>query len=201
VPDRERLLAEGDTAGTAFYDAAEYAGGHWLYVLTAVTTAVAWGFADALVAQAATSRLLYSMARDRQLPRFLAKVHPSHRVPERATFLVAAISVVVGTGLTLRDDYGVSLLTTLVNFGALTAFLLLHVSVIVHYLVRQRSGDYLRHLVVPLCGIVILGYVVVEAKVAAQTVGLVWLGIGLVVMTVLLLRRRSEGHRVPARPE
>jgi amino acid transporter len=191
VPDREGLLAKGDTAGTAFYDAAEHAGGHWLYVLTAVTTAVAWGFADALVAQAATSRLLYSMARDRQLPAFLAKVHPSHRVPEHATFLVAAISVAVGVGMTLRDDNGVSLLTTLVNFGALTAFLLLHVSVIVHYLVRERSRNYLRHLVFPLCGIVILGYVVVEAKVAAQAVGLTWLGIGLIVMVVLLLRKRS----------
>jgi amino acid transporter len=191
VPDRERLLAEGDAAGTAFYDAAEYAGGHWLYVLTAVTTAVAWGFADALVAQAATSRLLYSMARDRQLPRFLAKVHPGHRVPERATFLVAGISVAVGTGLTLRDDNGVALLTTLVNFGALTAFLLLHLSVIVHHLVRQRSRDYLRHLVFPLCGMAILGYVVVEARVAAQTVGLIWLGIGLAVMTVLLLTGRT----------
>jgi len=83
----------------------------------------------------------------------------------------------------------------------LTAFLLLHLSVIVHYLVRQRSRDYLRHLVVPLCGIAILGYVVVEAKVAAQTVGLIWLGIGLIVMAVLLLRRTREGHRVPARPE
>ncbi|TDV40953.1 APC family permease [Actinophytocola oryzae] len=201
VPDRERLLTEGDTAGTAFYDAAEYAGGHWLYVVTAVTTAVAWGFADALVAQAATSRLLYSMARDRQLPRVLAKVHPGHRVPENATFLVAAISVAVGVGLTLRDDNGVSLLTTLVNFGALTAFLLLHVSVIVHYLVRQRSRDYLRHLVFPLCGIAILGYVVVKAKVAAQTVGLVWLGIGLVVMAVLLLTGRAPRLSQPTRED
>jgi amino acid transporter len=191
VPDREKLLTEGDTAGTAFYDAAEYAGGHWLYVLTAVTTAVAWGFADALVAQAATSRLLFSMARDRQLPRFLAKVHPSHRVPERATFLVAAISVGVGVGLTLREDKGVSLLTTLVNFGALTAFLLLHLAVIVHYFVRKRSRDYLRHLVVPLCGIAILGYVVIKAKVAAQAVGLIWLGIGLVIMVVLLATGRA----------
>ncbi|HEV7652693.1 MAG TPA: APC family permease [Actinophytocola sp.] len=191
VPGREKLLSEGDTAGTAFYDAAEHAGGHWLYVLTAVMTAVAWGFADALVAQAATSRLLYSMARDRQLPRVLAKVHPRHRVPERATFLVAIISVAVSVGMTLRDDNGVSLLTTLVNFGALTAFVLLHVSVIVHYLVRRRSRDYLRHLVVPLCGIVILGYVVIEAKVAAQAVGLTWLAIGLVVMTVLLVTGRT----------
>lgn len=191
VPDRETLLREGDTAGTAFYDAAEHAGGHWLYVLTAVTTAVAWGFADALVAQAATSRLLYSMARDRRLPAFLAKVHPRHQVPERATFLVAVLSVGVGVGMTLRDDNGVPLLTALVNFGALTAFLLLHVSVIVHYLVRRRSRDYLRHLVFPLCGIVILGYVVIQAKVAAQTVGLIWLGVGLIVMAVLLARGRT----------
>ena len=43
--------------------------------LTAVATAIAWGFANSLVAQAATSRLLYAMARDRQLPRFLAKIN------------------------------------------------------------------------------------------------------------------------------
>jgi amino acid transporter len=201
VPDREKLLTEGDTAGTAFYDAAEHAGGHWLYVLTAVMTAVAWGFADALVAQAATSRLLYSMARDRQLPRFLAKVHPQHQVPERATFLVAAISIAVGVGLTLRADNGVSLLTTLVNFGALTAFLLLHLSVIVHYLIRGRSKDYLRHLVVPLCGIVILGYVVIQAKVAAQAVGLTWLGIGLVVMVVLLVTGRTPALAQPMKED
>jgi hypothetical protein len=55
--------------------------------------------------------------------------------------------------------------------------------------------------VVPLCGIAILGYVVIEAKVAAQAVGLVWLGIGLIVMTVLLMRRTREGHRVPPGPQ
>ena len=45
-------------------------------MLTAVATAIAWGFANSLVAQAATSRLLFAMARDRQLPGFLAKVAP-----------------------------------------------------------------------------------------------------------------------------
>ncbi len=68
------LLTEGDPGGTAFYHAASVAGGQWLSVLTAVTTAVAWGFANALVAQVATSRLLFAMAWDGQLPRFLAKV-------------------------------------------------------------------------------------------------------------------------------
>ncbi|MFL6140271.1 MAG: APC family permease [Labedaea sp.] len=199
VPDRQSLLTNGDPGGTAFYEASEQAAGHWLYVLTAIATAVAWGFADALVAQAATSRVLYSMARDRQLPAFLAKVHPTYRVPVYATFVVAVISVLVGVGLTFRADYGLTTLTTLVNFGALTAFLLLHVSVIVHYLIRRRSRDYLRHLVFPLCGLVILGYVVIKAKVAAQVVGLSWLGVGVILMIVLLAAGRTPTLAEPER--
>ncbi|GAB3407561.1 APC family permease [Flindersiella endophytica] len=191
VPNREQLLAKGDAAGTAFYQAAEVAGGRWLFVLAAVATAIAWGFADALVAQAATSRVLYAMARDGQLPRFLAHVSPRYRVPERATVLVAIVTLVVGVALSLRADSGLTLLTTLVNFGALSAFLLLHASVIGHYIVRQRSRDWLRHLVVPLAGIVILGYVLIEAQVAAQIVGLTWLGVGIVIMVVLLATGRQ----------
>ncbi len=183
VPNAGQLLSEGDPAGTAFYDAAAVAGGAWLSVLTAVATAIAWGFANALVAQAATSRLLFSMARDRQLPSFLARVHPHHRVPENATFLVALISIVFGIYFASRDD-GATLLTTLVNFGALTAFLLLHASVIAHYFVRERSGDLWRHLVAPGLGFLIIAFVIVQANVAAQRIGLLWLVLGAVVLGV-----------------
>ena len=81
VPDPDALISKGDPGGTAFYDAAAVAGGAWLSKLTALATAIAWGFANALVAQAATSRLLFAMARDRQLPSLLAKVHPKKGVP------------------------------------------------------------------------------------------------------------------------
>jgi amino acid transporter len=191
VPDRQTLLTDGDPEGTAFYQAAEHAAGHWLNVLTAVATAIAWGFANAMVAQAATSRVLYSMARDNQLPRFLAKIHPKYRVPEYATFVVAAVSIVVGVGMTLRSDNGLSLLTTLVNFGALTAFILLHLSVITHYMVRQGSHDILRHVVVPVCGIAILGYVLYKADVVAQRVGLIWLAVGIVLVGWLIRTGRT----------
>ena len=190
VPNGAQLLSEGDANGTAFYDAAEVAGGEWLSVLTAVATAIAWGFANALVAQAATSRLLFSMARDRQLPRFLAKVHPSHRVPENATFLVAAVSIVFGVYFASRAD-GATLLTTLVNFGALTAFLLLHVSVIAHYLVRERSRDLWRHLVAPALGFLIIGYVIIQANVAAQRIGLLWLALGVGVLVAFYATGRA----------
>src|SRR3978361_2110817 len=203
VPNPQGLITDGDAAGTSFYDAAEAPGGHCLGVLTGVATAIAWGFANSLVAQAATSRLLYAMARDRQVPSFLAKVNPTRRVPVNATFLVAAVSLVLGLYMNSRDE-GISLLSTLVNFGALFAFLLLHVSVVVHYVVRHKSRDWWRHLVVPVIGFAILLYVLINAKLAAQTTGFVWLVVGLGILTFLMVTGREpelagEGAAWPRR--
>jgi amino acid transporter len=50
VPAPTRLIADGDPAGTAFYDTARVAGGPWLATLTAVATAPSWGIANSLVA-------------------------------------------------------------------------------------------------------------------------------------------------------
>ena len=189
VPAPDRLISEGDPGGTAFYDAARVASGAWLAKLTALATAIAWGFANSLVAQAATSRLLYAMARDRQLPAFLAVVHPKKGVPVNATLLVAAVSLALGLYMAARDD-GITLLSTLVNFGALTAFLVLHVSVVWHYVVRNGSRDWWRHVAVPVLGFVILAVVVVNADVAAQKLGFVWLAIGVVLLVSLVATGR-----------
>ncbi|MFD8593389.1 APC family permease [Kitasatospora sp. NPDC059646] len=189
VADPDALIADGDPNGTAFYDAARTAGGGWLATVTAASTAVAWGFANSLVAQAATSRLLFAMARDRQLPAFLARIHPTRRVPVNATLLTAGISLVLGLYTASRSD-GITLLSTLVNFGALTTFLVLHVAVVVHYLIRRRSKDYWRHLIAPLLGFAILAYVVVNANIAAQRLGFVWLLIGGVVLIGLIATGR-----------
>ncbi|CCH30871.1 APC family permease [Actinosynnema sp. NPDC047251] len=190
VEDPDGLIANGDAGGTAFYDAARSAGGGWLAVLTAAATAVSWGFANSLVAQAATSRLLFAMARDRQLPKFLAKIHPTRRIPVNATLLVAGVSLLLGLYMQSRED-GITLLSSLVNFGAMTAFLVLHVSVVAHYVIRRRSRDWWKHLIAPVIGFGILAYVVINAKVAAQTVGFVWLGIGAVILVGLLAAGRK----------
>ena len=190
VNDPAKLISQGDPNGTAFYDSARVAGGPWLASLTALATAIAWGFANSLVAQAATSRLLFAMARDRQLPSFLAKVSAKHRVPVNATLVVAGISLVLGLYMSSRSD-GITLLSSLVNFGAMTAFLVLHVSVIVHFRVRGGSRDWWRHVVSPALGFLILAFVVVNAKVAAQTLGFVWLAIGVVILLGLILTGRK----------
>ncbi len=190
VPDPAGIIANGDAAGTSFYDAARVGGGEWLAWLTAFATAIAWGFANSLVAQAATSRLLFAMARDKQLPSFLAKVHPTHKVPVNATLLVAAVSLVLGLYMSLRDD-GITLLSSLINFGALTAFLVLHVSVVNHFIHRQRSKDYLRHLVYPVIGFAILAFVVVNAKVAAQILAFIWIAVGVIVLLIFRVLNRE----------
>lgn len=199
VADPAGLVQNGDPDGTAFYDAARTAAGGWLATLTAASTAVAWGFANSLVAQAATSRLLYAMARDRQLPAFLAKVHPTRRVPVNATLLVAGVSLVLGLYMASRED-GITFLSTLVNFGALTTFLVLHVAVVVHYLIRNRSKDYWRHLIAPALGFAILAYVVINANIAAQRLGFVWLLIGGVVLTGLMVTGRKPRLAVADAP-
>lgn len=184
VDDPAKLIKDGDPTGVAFYQASELAGGHFMFILTAASTAIAWGFANALVAQAATSRLLYAMARDRQLPKFLSKVSPKHSVPVNATFVVAGISLILGIYLTILPD-GLNAIAALVNFGALMAFLILNVAVVWWFIVRQKSRRWFVHLVFPVLGFAILLGVLWNARASAQILGVAWLAIGIIVAVVL----------------
>ncbi|WP_127508672.1 APC family permease [Actinoplanes solisilvae] len=189
TPDPQALIAGGDPEGTAFYTAIAVAAGPWLGTLCAFATAIAWGLPDSMVAQVAISRLLYAMARDKQLPGFLAKVSRKRNVPRNAILLVAVVSLTLGLYMNVRDD-GISLLSSLINFGALTAFLLLHLSVIAYHLFRQRSRNLFAHLAMPLVGATILGFVVWNANVAAQKLGFAWIGLGLLVLIGLYVAGR-----------
>lgn len=190
VPDPAGVIASGDPRGTAFYDAAAVAGGAWLSHVASVATAISWGLADTLVAQVAVSRLLYSMARDGQMPRFMARISRRTAVPANAILLVAALSTGLGLWATHRSD-GVTLLAGLINMGAMAAFLMLHVSVVVHHVIRHRSRDLWRHLVAPVIGFAILVAVVINANIAAQWTGGVWIGLGIVVLAGLHLAGRA----------
>ncbi|MGC0314980.1 APC family permease [Kitasatospora acidiphila] len=190
LPGRTGLPGQA-AENTAFYDVARIAGGVWLKNVVAITSALAAAVANALVAQAATSRLLFSMARDGFLPRFLAHVNPKRQVPERAVFLVAAISLVLGLALVGQ----VALLSSLVNFGALFSFLLLHLSVASWFLIRRRQRTYGMHLVVPLLGFLIIGYVLWKASPHAQIGGACWLAVGVAILVV----RRRTGRSVDLR--
>lgn len=186
VPGKTQFDTE-DAANNAFYDISSLIGGRTFEIVVALAVAIGSAIANSLVAQAATSRLLFSMARDRQLPRFLRDVHPVRRVPQKAILLVAGVSLVLGLFLVGQ----IALLSSLVNFGALFSFLLLHVSVVSHYLIRQRDRRFGLHLVVPLIGFVIIGYVLVNADIHAKVGGLIWLAIGIAVLIFFKVTGRS----------
>lgn len=179
----------GDSeAGNAFFTLVQQASNSGWSTAFFVVNVLAIGIANAMAAQAATSRLLYSMSRDRQLPKFLSKIN-SRQVPQAAILTVSALSAI----LVLFFVGQIDVISSLVNFGALFGFMLLHVSVVVHYVVRKKSKNYLLHLVVPVVGFIIIGYVLLNANDAAKIGGLVWLVIGLGVY----LYYRWSGRKTP----
>jgi amino acid transporter len=189
-------LAHGMTFSspdTAFYEVADRAGGAWLRLVTIIAIVIAGAIGNAMAAQAAVARVLFAMARDRKLPSFLAKVHPRFQTPYMSTLTVSVLSLLVGLFFSHRVDD----LTRVVNFGALTGFLLLHLSVINHYLLRQRSRDWLRHLLCPLVGFLVIGVVLIEMDRAAKILGACWIGIGALYYggMTLMARRSEEGSQ------
>ena len=71
------------------------------------------------------------------------------------------------------------------NFGALTAFLMLHVTVIGYFFVKKRDGRWAAHLLSPLCGIAVIGYTWWSLDVPAKVLGLIWMAAGIVYYLVL----------------
>ncbi|ARC56673.1 Putrescine importer PuuP [Frondihabitans sp. 762G35] len=160
-------------AGNAFFTIVQQASSSGWSTAFFVVNVLAVGIANAMAAQAATSRLLYSMSRDRQLPRFLSVIN-KRQVPQAAILVVSGLSAILVIGFVGQID----LISSLVNFGALFGFMLLHLSVIVHYVVRKKSRNLLLHLVVPVIGFLIIGYVLLNAAPQAKIGGVVWLILG-----------------------
>jgi amino acid transporter len=184
-------LAPGEPTDAAFYEIAGRVGGPALKFLLAIPGAFFASLAGAVTAQAATSRLLFGMARDGELPRALAAIDPVRKVPVRAVLLVSAITL--ATGLLMVDR--LELLSSMVSFGALLGFLLLQVSVVAHFMWREHSRNWLLHLVVPGIGFAIIAYVLWNAEPNAKIAGGIWMIAGLAVFATL--KRANRAMKLP----
>lgn len=185
------LAADPVAQGSAFYDTVDSAVGTWLHDLVAVSKAIGAAFA-ALAGQAAAGRLLFAMARERRLPALLSKVDPGSGVPRIAILIAAVVTMVAAVWAARRDD-GLDHLVSVVDVGALTAFVLLHASVVGWFVVRRMEGppSWWRHVLMPVVGAGVLIAVIVEATTSAQVVGACWLAVGLVVLAVQRGRRAA----------
>ncbi|KQX74182.1 APC family permease [Aeromicrobium sp. Root472D3] len=178
---------DSDLAATAFYDIAGVAVSPWFQTVFTLISALVAIFANTLVSQATTSKLIFSMARDRQLPVAFARLS-TRGVPIVALTVVTVLSIIIG----LTAVGHIAEMTTLVTFGALTAYILLHISVLYRFGVLGGSDRKIfAHCISPVIGGGLLGYALWETTTDAKVLGLSWLAAGLLVAFVLGRRGTS----------
>ncbi|MDX1888024.1 APC family permease [Mycolicibacterium sp. 050158] len=181
------VFADGDDTNNAFYNITGQVMANWFQIVVTLTTALIALFANIVASNGISSRLVFSMARDRQLPKFLAKVNSKTQVPANAMIFIMVVSLAVGI-------FGIenpALLTSLVTFGALTAYIMLHVSVLVHFGVKMKSRKIFAHYVSPILGAAVLIYALWSGSFNAKLVGLIWLGIGVLIAVYFRATGRS----------
>ena len=166
----------------AFYLVAGIVGGKGLSITCALATALSWGIFTALAAQTAISRILFAMGRDGNLPRVLAKIHPKYKTPYVATLFVGVVSLVL---VLVLGRFGTDTISLFVNFGALTAFLVLHATVIWYFFIKKRDGKVLAHLICPLIGFAVIGYTWISLSLPAKLLGVSWVAIGAIYYFVM----------------
>jgi len=165
---------------TAFYEIANLAGGKALLTLCSVATALSWGFA-ALTAQVAVSRVLFSMSRDGNFPKIFSKVHDKYKTPYIATWFISILSL----AMCVVFQSKINELTVLVNFGALTSFVILNFTVIYYYRIKNKAEGMFKYVLAPAVGIIINSVVWLSLSGQAKLLGVIWLCAGLMYYLVL----------------
>ncbi len=165
----------------------EVAAGRWLELFFLIAY-IAGCIAAALASQASVSRILFAMGRDGVLPSFFARLSTRYRTPIGAAIFVGVVSLAA-----LFAD--LNTVASLISFGALAAFSLVNLSVIKHFLIDEglRGGAaILRYGVLPALGFALTAWLWFSLSPLALTVGLVWIGVGVVWLAVLTrgFRRR-----------
>lgn len=175
-------------AAAAAFELAGWAVGAWFAVFMAWVIAMVNGFSNPVPMQAGVARVVFAMGRDRQLPHVLARIHPKHGTPFVAMLFTSGLSLMVALTMQNRIDE----LATIVNFGALAGFFLLHLSVLVHFGVRKKSRKIFLHWIVPILGLVVVLAVFSGMSQLALLVGCSWMLIGGLYGMLLHARRRDE---------
>lgn len=176
---------------TAFIDIISFVGGKWLTVITNITLILSFGIATCQSSQAAVARILFAMGRDGVLPKQLSYVSKKYQTPYVATILVGVIITPIALLCSLM------FISTLVSFGALVGFILLNISVIWKFFIKNKeskksSASILKYLISPLIGLAVTIWIFINLGTTAHSVGLVWMAIGFVYLLAV-----TKGFRNP----
>lgn len=141
------------------------------------------------------SRIFFAMSRDKLLPSVFSEVHPVFRTPVKVTLLVGAVTAVVAGFFPLR------VIAELVNIGALFAFMVVALGVII---LRYKAPETVRPFrvplfpVIPILCILCTGFLIAHLDPATHIQFLVWMAVGLIVYFAYTFRRYIQPVSTPA---
>ncbi|KAF5037615.1 putative transporter [anaerobic digester metagenome] len=150
--------------------------GQWQWIVRIGSTFATLGVLLSLMA--GISRMLFAMAADHDMPSYLARVHPIHRVPHLSEATVGVILVVVVMLVDLRAAVGFSSFTVLLYYA---------VTNLSAYTLTEQERLYGRSLAVP----GLLGCLVLAFTLPATAVG-IGSAVMLAGILVYLIRRRRS---------
>ncbi len=184
---RAHPVAIFDSVDAAGFTVAAAIGGSALAAVVAVGELIG-SFAGALAGQAGAARLIFGISRATGLGHgVLDRVHPTRQVPTGAVG-VLAVAGLLAFVLTLEQ------VVSLINFGALTGFLVVHAAAAREGLTRHPARTpsiWLQFVVLPVVGAGFVATLLWSLSPAALLVGGGWLLVGIVVL-------RFRGHSWPS---
>ncbi|WP_255298590.1 APC family permease [Brevibacillus dissolubilis] len=146
-----------------------------VFLAAALTSTLASGIASHVSA----SRLLYAMGRDNFLPqKWFGYVHQGLGTPLFNVWLIGILSL-----MALFLDLLTA--TSFINFGALTAFTFVNLSVIVHFIIKGKARtpkDLFRYLIIPLVGTSFIAFLWLNLEPHSLMLGLSWATVGLLYL-------------------
>lgn len=179
----------------AFYAVAKIAAGPWLMIVCAVGVALAQGVFTAIAQQNSIAFVMFTMAKGGCLPKFMAKMDKRTNSPLNAVLFIIGLSIV----LTLIFQFSGMSMNTVVkisNFGALSTYTMLNLSVIVFcwFQLKERTGAkaLFMHLIFPAFGALVCFAIMLSVGDVALIVGVIFILIGIIYYLVLTKVMKRE---------
>ncbi|MGY4688787.1 APC family permease [Salibacterium sp. K-3] len=135
--------------------------------------------ASGLAAQTSASRLLYAMGRDNILPKkFFGYVHPKTNTPVFNILLIGVLGLA-------SIFMSLSMATSLINFGAFTAFSAVNICVMVNFFRNDYERTFrsvCNHVIAPSIGLLFVLYLWISLNVVSILLGAGWTVLGVVYL-------------------
>jgi putrescine importer len=155
-------------------------GGEFFKILF-VSAALSAMFASSLSSHASVSRMIYVMARNGtgRIPRFLSYIHPRFLTPLHAVLIVGAVSL-------LAFRFTLEFVSSMINFGALIAFTMVNLTVLLYFAVHQKKrhtpAEIFTNIVLPIIGMLLTAVLWLNLHFDALLYGAIWFVIGLTLL-------------------